>query len=78
MKMNIQLKGFDELQKKLEELGSYENFERMFTNDIIQKVPEARMESGNFRFTRIGSELRLDPDSVSPELYAKIAEVLPY
>ena len=73
MKLNVKFPGIDQFMKNLE--GEVmKSSEAEFTKLICDKVPDAVLESHNFRYVRNGDNLDLDPYSVSPELYAKIAK----
>jgi hypothetical protein len=74
--VKFQLKGFDELQRKLEHLSSQKGMEELLTNRICELVPEANAVKHKFQFKHNGSNISLKIDGLSPELHAKITNAL--
>jgi hypothetical protein len=76
-KFNINITGLDKVQKRIEELGSEEGQEKLYTDRICALVPEATAERNNIKFTwPTDTTIVLEQSSVSPELYAKIVTAL--
>lgn len=73
---NFNLKGFNELQKKLEHLASPKGMEELLTERICKSIPEANAVKHKFKFKHEGSKIHLSIDGISPELHAKITKAL--
>jgi hypothetical protein len=73
--IKLTIQGLEETKRNLNKQAT-EEAKRILTDYICEKLSETASHARNFRFTLSGSNLILDPKSVSPELYAKIAKAL--
>lgn len=73
---SIKVSGLNKIKRQLDYMKSDKFIHEKLKEVIVEKVPEARLELGNFRFHKnVHGKIELDPTSVSAELYAKIAKV---
>jgi len=72
--MKFKLTGTKELKASINKLSSKENMEKVFSDNICKRVPEASAYKHKFKFKWAGTEMSLDEKCVPSELMTKIVK----